>query len=338
MRTALAISTAAHALVLGAVLFSFAAPTPLDAPLPEVVPVTIVPDADVSRAVEGDTTAPPVAEKPPAPKPTRRPAREEPAVNAGDTATDVPTPEAPRRKAPPVEAVAPPPTARPEPPAAKAEAAPEPAPQPEAEPAPATPAPPKQVSLLDRRVVPTIRPRFEAPKPKTEPAKARPKKTEPKSAKAKPKPTKTEPAEAKPAIDQIKALLDRQQAAAGGAKRSTRESAAGARTGSAARLTRSELDALRQQVQACFGVPAVGGADPASLRVTLEFELHSDGTLDGRPRVTRSSGPDPRAERSFAGAARRAVTKCGRRGFDLPAAKFETWREVEVNFSLADML
>ena len=343
MKSALLISGSAHALVLGAVLFSFAAPSPLDAPALDVVPIAIVPVEDVSRAVQGDAEAP-LAPKP-AIKPTVRPPRAEPAQNVGDTDIDKPAPEAPKVEAPPKEIAAPPPPpppAKPEP--VKAKAKPEPAPEPE----------PKKLSLLDRTFVPTARPAppeaKPQPKPEPEPKKveAKPddsaKKAEAEKRKAEAKKVADAKAkakadaEAKAKADQIKALLDKQKAAAGGAKRSETAAARGTKKGKAAKLSRSETDALLAQLGGCFSVAAVGGIDPSSLQARVEFELKPDGTLDGRPRIVSSAGPDPRSQKSFARAALRAVKKCGRSGFDMPSEKYERWREVGINFSLADML
>ena len=59
---------------------------------------------------------------------------------------------------------------------------------------------------------------------------------------------------------------------------------------------------------------------------------------DGRPdtasiRLLSSSGGSDAAARQAFEAARRAVIRCGARGFDLPADKYSHWQDVEMTFN-----
>ncbi|MFN3146875.1 MAG: hypothetical protein ACE368_17275 [Paracoccaceae bacterium] len=59
---------------------------------------------------------------------------------------------------------------------------------------------------------------------------------------------------------------------------------------------------------------------------------------DGRPDTATirlidfSGGSDAAARQAFE-AARRAVIRCGARGYDLPADKYEQWRDIEMTFN-----
>ena len=121
-------------------------------------------------------------------------------------------------------------------------------------------------------------------------------------------------------------LLNKEQAAASGAKRSTDQASLGTRQSSnAARLSQSEMDALRSQIQECWNPPAAIGAE--ELRVSVRFKLDQNGMVDGSPQIMESSGNQAADE-----SARRAVLRCGQQGYRLPAEKYEAWRDVVVNF------
>ena len=88
----------------------------------------------------------------------------------------------------------------------------------------------------------------------------------------------------------------------------------------------SAMDALAQQIQPCWNPPF------AAPQVSVTFRLAEDGTLDGAVRwlnsTTRAEG-----QQAFE-AARRAIERCVRDGFDLPAESYDTWREVQMTFAL----
>ncbi len=134
-------------------------------------------------------------------------------------------------------------------------------------------------------------------------------------------------------------MSDRRQAArteATGNQAPSRTASLGTATGNAAKLTASEIDALRAQIQQCWNVPA-GAANAQDLVVRVQFSLNQDGTVNGRPEVLNKRG-DP-AFQAAANSAVRAIMQCGTNGrrYTLPPAKYETWREVAVNFDPRDM-
>ena len=131
--------------------------------------------------------------------------------------------------------------------------------------------------------------------------------------------------------DEVAALLNQEQASGGGAQRSARDaSLGGLRNTGGSELTQSEMDALRAQIQACWNPPAALGAE--ELKVSVRFKLDPSGMVEGRPDVTRSSG-----NRAADDSARRAILICGQRGYKLPAEKYDSWRDVVVNFDPGEM-
>lgn len=96
-------------------------------------------------------------------------------------------------------------------------------------------------------------------------------------------------------------------------------------------LTSGEKDALRLAVQSCWVVDA--GSPAARVTVTLAFELSEQGKVQsGSLRMIENSGGADAALRAAFEAARRAILRCQRDGYDLPPEKYAQWREVEVVF------
>ena len=88
------------------------------------------------------------------------------------------------------------------------------------------------------------------------------------------------------------ALLNKEKASGGGAKRSTEQAALGGKkTNNGSKLSQSEMDALRGQVARCWNIPA-----GAWMREPPRFgtvQLDPSGALEGSPEINsggRSSG------------------------------------------------
>lgn len=349
MRLGVALSSTAHAAVLAWGLLSFSAPAPLEVADVEALPIDIVPIEEFTQSVQGDKKAD--LSETPAPKPTQRPDVVENAENIGESQNDLkPQPEA-KPAEQPVEvakAETPPPSPTPTP-APKQET--EVPPAPEDTPAPttemaalnepavpvteevpseeATPAEASEqfASLQDVSVVPTRRP--EPPKPKTAETTKRKKPEKPASTKSASSDKKEEKV-----TDEIASLLNKQEPASSGAKKSDQQASLGTRKPSkSGKLSTSEMDALRAAIEQCWSVPA-GLADAEDMRVTVTIRLLPDGSIEGRPDV-QATGGESGARRAFAGSARRAVQKCA--PYSLPKEKYDTWAEVVVNFSAAEM-
>jgi colicin import membrane protein len=134
--------------------------------------------------------------------------------------------------------------------------------------------------------------------------------------------------------DQIAALLDRRepQRQHSTAEQTSLMSSLGTSTGNAPRLTQSEIDALRAQIQACWN-PPVGAENAQELVVRVRIQFRPDGSLAAEPTVlNRGSSPYFQVA---AESATRAVRRCA--PYTLPSAKYEVWKDVEVTFDPRDM-
>ena len=356
MKGSLATSTVLHALVLGVALSSFTAPRTLEVADVESFPVSIVPIEEITQIQQGERTAP-VAEKA-APTPTSRPDPVPDAQNAGDNSVDLktskaakPSPKEVVSEAPPKPAEKPAPQPEPTPktptpePVKVTEPKPatEPAPMPAAE-KPAEPRPaPVEVAALPAEPTPDpvaeaiteaapTEPQFAAlpsagPVPQTRPE---PQKTVAKTEAQEKTSTKDSDFNA----DQVAALLNKQDAAGGGAKRSTETaSLGGTQTTRGNTLSQSEMDALRGQIQKYWNI-IPGMADGGDVRVTVRMRLDPAGNIIGQPDVSASGG-SAGTRGTLSGSARRAVLRA--QPYQLPKEKYDSWSDVIVNFDPSQM-
>ncbi|MQY43078.1 energy transducer TonB [Epibacterium sp. SM1969] len=98
-------------------------------------------------------------------------------------------------------------------------------------------------------------------------------------------------------------------------------------------LTHGEKEGLRVAVSGCWNV---GSLSSEALRTTVVvgFSVAQDGKPDtGSIRLLSSTGGSGRAERQAYEAARRAIIRCGGKGFDLPPEKYAQWRDIEITFN-----
>ncbi len=348
MKAGLTTSLFLHGALLAFGLVTVSAPKPFDV-VEDSIPVTTISESELAQLVAGDRKAP--AGEKPAPKPTTEKTQVPDAQNAGENTVDlnnVPTPKPKPREIEtasvpnPAPEPVPTPVVRPEPaPQQKVEPAPVPAtevtpkPQPKQEVKPdpvkeATDSQPAEaetsIRLPDTAPLPQRRPQPPAP---AQTAKAPDRKDSDKPPE-KPKPAANND-ELAALEDEVKALINREKPSGGGAKKQEQEAALGAKTTNAPKLSASELGALRDQLGGCWSIDA-GIEDPSKLKVSVTFNLDRDGRLDGIPRVSKSSG-NPQFDRT----AVRAIQKCDVQGLNVPAGKYETWKEVVVNFDPADM-
>jgi outer membrane biosynthesis protein TonB len=349
MKAGLTTSVILHATLLGFGMFSLSAPKAFEVSDVEALPVEIV---SITQIQQGDKKAP-LAEKP-APLPTKKPALVPDAQKIGENDVDTDKPVTPEARPKPVEtAAAPPPSPEPTPKPADLPK-PEPVKQPDPKPTPVpatevTPQPQPKQDVKPDPVAETIvadNAEAEAVKlPENAPSPdARPQPPKAETAKAPDRKNSEKPAEkqaAKPKsdekefnADEVAALLNKEKASGGGARRSTEQAALGGdRTTSGSKLSQSEIDALRGQVQKCWNIPA-GAVDAENLRVSVQFKLDRSGALEGSPEII-SGGGSGGVERAAAEAARRAVARCA--PYNLPADKYDAWADVIVNFDPSEM-
>jgi colicin import membrane protein len=301
MRTASAISTGLH---VAALLFAVVTFTgkPLEAARVEALPVDVVSEKEFSEMTKGVKDAPkpdkpkPLVEKIDTPKPAELQA---PKVDPKKEIT--PTAEKP-----------PEPKAEPKPPEPKKEAKAE-----------AKPEPAKEEPKLD-----AIAEKLAKPDEKKE-AKSEP--LPPKKPEIKP------PEKKQPKFDpnKIAALLDKREptrAAAAGAELSNTPSM-GTATGVAAKLSQSEIDALRARLMALWN-PPVGVQDANAVQITIRIRFKPDGTLQIGPQVlTTGQGIQYNAMRD---SAVRAVM-VGQPYTMLRPEHYEIWKEIDFTFDTREM-
>lgn len=310
MRVGFAVSFIGHGLVLAWAGLNLANSNPADYETQAALPVEIVTLGDETEitagTATGDETLPPQA---PDPEPVAEDDRVEEIVPDAETTEQEPAP-APEPEQVRVIEPAPPEPAAPE----AAEPAPEPSPEPEPDPLPDV------ASIPLPRDKPTPPPRSE-PEPRQN------------------QPTPLNPQEASDQFDadRIAALLDKSPDERGGqveAPQQGETASLGSSRGPGDRLTISEIDALRQQIERCWN-PPVGVLEADGLVVRINMELGPDGFVIGTPRVMNSN-----LDTNFqiaAEAAIRAVSQCQPYTM-LPTEKYDVWKNMILNFDPREMV
>lgn len=98
-------------------------------------------------------------------------------------------------------------------------------------------------------------------------------------------------------------------------------------------LSAGEKDSLRVAVQTCWNV---GSLSSAALETTVIVAVSL--TQDGKPvtssiRQIGSEGGTAASVKQAFETARRAIIRCGSRGFQLPSDKYEQWKDIEMTFN-----
>lgn len=100
-------------------------------------------------------------------------------------------------------------------------------------------------------------------------------------------------------------------------------------------LTGGEREGLVLAVQQCWNVP-IGLQNADDLAVVIAIELTQDGKLKGNPELIEPAGTPTGNIRQAFEAGRRALIRCA--PYDLPAEKYEQWRQIEVVFNPKEMV
>jgi colicin import membrane protein len=107
----------------------------------------------------------------------------------------------------------------------------------------------------------------------------------------------------------------------------------GTATGNAAKLSQSEIDALRARLMSLWN-PPVGIQDADQSQITIRIRFKRDGTLEGGPQVlTSGSGVQFNAMRD---SAVRAVFT-GQPYTMLHPDHYDIWKEIDFTFDTKDM-
>lgn len=312
-------------------------------PAPEAAPV---PEAPAPEPPPVRPQAPPeTAEPQPDRAPEAPPEAPAPEAEVADSVPELAQPEdtaillpdaTPRPEPRPADRVAP--TPAPPPPSGAetapdtvppAQAAPEPVPEPAPEPEPEPTAPEEATTEIvteaeERDAAPDATPRPRA-RPERLAAAPPPEPAAPAAPEAPAEETEDAPS---PAPDDVnRSAVDEMLAEALGG--------GGSGTGGPP-LTGAERDALRVAVQECWVVDV--GSQAANVTVTLAMSLSRDGTvMQDSLRLVSSEGGEGRAVDTAYQAARRAVLRCERGGYDLPPEKYDQWRDIEMTFNPENM-
>jgi len=230
-------------------------------------------------------------------------------------------------------------------------------------PPPKPPAPPKQVAALPPALEPAPAPPPE-PEPQPKPVEAKPEPTPPEP-KAKPKPKPAPPKVAprpkpRPRQDFASMMLktvqklkdapppkktqkkektfDEKMAALMNRKNvPAPERAPKAPLGE--KLTISEIDAIKRQIERCWLVPAaIGAKDVQEMSVQVRLKLNPDGTLRESRIVDRFRMETNATYKAVAESALRAIRnpRCSR--FNLPLQKFDVWKDMVLRFNPSEMV
>jgi hypothetical protein len=134
-------------------------------------------------------------------------------------------------------------------------------------------------------------------------------------------PTEEEPADTPSAVEDALA-----EALAGGADVEAPEP-------SGPPLTLGEKDALRVAVSQCWNVGSLS-TDALNTTVVVGVSLAENGKPDNASiRMLSSTGGSVSAAKQAYEAARRAIIRCGSKGFKLPPEKYAQWRDIEMTFN-----
>lgn len=102
-------------------------------------------------------------------------------------------------------------------------------------------------------------------------------------------------------------------------------------------LTAGEREGLRVSVSQCWNVGALS-TDAMRTTITVGVTMNQDGTpQNGSIKLLSHSGGTEAGAQSAFEVARRAIIRCGARGFPLPVEKFDHWRNIEMTFDPEQM-
>ena len=100
------------------------------------------------------------------------------------------------------------------------------------------------------------------------------------------------------------------------------------------RMSLSEIDAFRAQIRACWSVPA-GAKNAENLLVRVRVQLDPTGRPIAKKIINRAQLTDS-FFLSAAESVLRAIERC--QPYKMPPEKYESWREMELNFDPSKML
>ena len=318
----IAASAVMHAAILAAIIIGL--PTLFRPPIPEDQPIAVelVNIGPETRATHPNPNMPVPKAKPEIP------------VEAAPAPVPQPKPEPPPpTPAAPPSATAPPPPA-PAPPQEKTEAPPPPPPPKPVEAQMPTPPPPKpepkqkpdrkqEAQAFDQMLK-----NLEKSQPK-QVAQAQPKQQQDKQQDAQAFDTLLKNLEKNPVQPDPNAKPQRTRAAAAAPPSSQPHAPLGSQ------LSASEMDLVREQISRCWNINA-GARDAKDLVVEIRASVQPDGTVTQATIVDQGRMNDP-VWRAAAESARRAFFNPQCTPLKLPPDKYDTWKDLDVDFSPKDI-
>lgn len=206
-------------------------------------------------------------------------------------------------------------------------------------------APESKPEIPEPAIPEPMKPEEKKPDPKPEPKKEPEKKPEPKP-KPKPKAPEPEKKDEKKQDEDFDSLLknltpEKPEPAAkenpDAKPVKDAQPAAGALAELGDRLTISELDAFRYQIAPCWNIPA--GAEYAEdLSVEVRVIMNRDGTVQDTSILNMFRYNQDSAFRAAADAAVRALRNPMCSPLKLPPEKYDSWKQIVINFDPRDML
>ncbi len=195
------------------------------------------------------------------------------------------------------------------------------------------PVDPEQKQDAAKEIPVPVRPPADRPKPKSPETKERKKVEEKKTEK-----TATSTEKSGDVTDKIGDLLNKQENTASGAKRVAEKTpSVGDPTAKpGAELTRGEYDGLKGRVGKCWSIPTY--VDQENLRIDMTMKMSKDGFLEDIVDISVTGVDNPAHARAVESSLARNLDRANCDFSDvLPADKFETWKDVRVRFSPAEL-
>ncbi|MGB0960933.1 MAG: energy transducer TonB [Halocynthiibacter sp.] len=98
-------------------------------------------------------------------------------------------------------------------------------------------------------------------------------------------------------------------------------------------LTRGDKDALRVAVSQCWNVGSLS-SDALRTHVVVGVSMNRDGKPEaGTIKMLSFTGGDEASAKRAFDAARRAIIRCGAKGYNLPSDKYDHWKDIEMTFN-----
>ena len=167
--------------------------------------------------------------------------------------------------------------------------------------------------------------------------KPRPKKAPAPAVEPQPAPDTTQTASADTTSPDATAAVDDALAEALSGAASDTPSAGTGTAASGPPLTGGEKDAMVVAVKECWNVGSLS-TDALNTIVTIGMSMGQDGKPDaGSIHMVGSEGGTDASTQQAYEAGRRAILRCARDGYPLPADKYDQWKDIEIVFNPAKM-